>query len=426
MNIEHSYSLEPFDNRQTYSEVAMTATVTGTGVPSPSTTVHPQRWSFALLLALLALALGVSGLPSPLYPIYQQEWHLSPVSITIVFAVYAIGALGSALTVGPISDAVGRKPVLITALLAILGGLGLFLIATSEWQLIVARFLHGGAIGAITVVAGAALLDVRPHGGARNGMLSGVALNVGIAITVFGAAAAAQWAANPLRIPFAIVGVVVAVMLVAVIVLIEPHTEKTGARIRIQKPSVPTPMLADFWFSGIGILSAWSVLGVFLSLYPALTQHSTGHTSIIFVGIVVAVMAAASAVSQWVGGRFDPRTSAVVGHIGMIVSLGGAVWALNTGSTAFVLVDSIALGVAFGLAFGGSLRHLNDVTPADARGRVMSAYYLLGYLAMGIPTVIAGALASQYGTAEVFPWFAGAISVACLGAAVMGTLGARR
>ncbi|MGO3326829.1 MFS transporter [Gordonia sp. (in: high G+C Gram-positive bacteria)] len=391
-----------------------------------SRTDHPQRWSFALLLALLALALGVSGLPSPLYPIYQQEWHLSPLSITVVFAVYAIGALCSALTVGPISDAVGRKPVLLCSLVAILGGLGLFLIATSEWELILARLLHGTAIGAITVVAGAALLDVRPNGGARNGMFSGIALNIGIAITVFGAAAAAQWAADPLRIPYAIVAAVVVVMLAGVIILIEPHNEKTGSRVRIQRPRVPTAISSDFWFSGIGIMSAWSVLGVFLSLYPALTQHSTGHESIIFVGVVVAVMAAASAAFQWVGGRFDPRSSAVIGHLGLIASLGCAVWALNTGSTVFVIADSAVLGATFGLAFGGSLRHLNNVTPADSRGAVMSAYYLLGYLAMGIPTVIAGALSSTYGASTTFPWFAGAVSTACLGAAVLGVVGARQ
>ncbi|WOC12507.1 MFS transporter [Gordonia sp. MP11Mi] len=390
-----------------------------------SHTAHPQPWSFALLLSLLALALGVSGLPSPLYPLYQQQWHMSPLAITVVFAVYAIGALSSALTVGPISDAVGRKPVLIAALVAILGGLGLFLIAHAEWELILARLLHGTAIGAITVVAGAALLDVRPHGGARNGMFSGIALNVGIAITVFGAAAAAQWAANPLRVPYAIVAAVVVVMLAGVVALIEPHSEKTGARVRIQRPSVPTAISTDFWFSGIGIMSAWSVLGVFLSLYPALTQHSTGHDSIIFVGIVVAVMAAASAAFQWVGGRFDPRSSAIVGHLGLIVSLGCAVWALNTGSTVFVIVDSIVLGATFGLAFGGSLRHLTNVTPADSRGAVMSAYYLLGYLAMGVPTVIAGALSSKYGAAATFPWFAGSVSAACLGAAILGVVGAR-
>ncbi|GAB08625.1 putative major facilitator superfamily transporter [Gordonia araii NBRC 100433] len=381
---------------------------------------HPQRWAFGYLLSLLALALGVSGLPSPLYPIYQEQWGLSPLTITVVFAVYAIGALASALTVGPISDAIGRKPVLITAALAILTGLGLFLIAGSAWQLIVARFLHGAAIGAITVVSGAALLDVRPRDGARNGMVSGVALNVGIAVTALGAAAAAQWSSIPLRLPFAIVAAVVALMLVALIALVEPHVGKTGDRIRIARPSVPSAIRTDFAFSGIGIFTSWSVLGVFLSLYPALTQHATGHPSVIFVGVVISVMAAASAVSQWLSGRFNPRKTAVVGNIGMIVSLLCAIWALHTGLTWFVIADSVALGAAFGLAFGGSLRHLNAVTPADARGRVMSAYYLLGYLAMAIPTVTAGALASRFGTAAIFPWFVVAVAVASLVAAIVG------
>ncbi|ALG86212.1 MFS transporter [Gordonia phthalatica] len=389
-------------------------------------TVHPQRWAFPLLLALLALALGCSGLPSPLYPIYQAEWDMSPLTITVVFAVYAIGALGAALTVGPISDALGRKPVLITALVLILSGLVLFLVANSAWVLIIARFLHGMAIGTITVTAGAALLDVRPFAGARNGVASGVALNVGITITVIGAAAAAQWASNPLRIPYAIVAGVVVVMLVAVIALVEPHTGRTGGRIRLQAPTIPQEIRSDFWFSGIGIMTAWSVLGVFLSLYPALTQHATGHESVIFVGLVVGLMAAAAAVSQWVGGRLEPRRAAIIGDVGMVVALLCAIWALNVGSTAFVILDSIALGAVFGLAFGGSLRHLNDVAPPDARGRVMSAYYLLGYFAMGVPTVVAGALASTYGTATIFPWFAVAVALACLAAAVLGVRGTRQ
>lgn len=394
-------------------------------VAAPSTHVHPQRWSFALLLTLLALALGVSGLPSPLYPIYQQQWHLSALSTTVVFAVYAIGALGAALTVGPISDAIGRKPVLLAAVGTILVGLLLFLFAGAEWQLILARFLHGAAIGSITVVAGAALLDVRPTDGARNGMLSGVALNVGIAATALGAAAVAQYAPHPLRTPFVTMGVVVLAILLGVIALIEPHVGRTGERVRLSRPGVPGEITADFWFSGIGIVTAWSVLGVFLSLYPALVQHVTGHGSVIFTGGLVAVMALASAVSQFIGGRYPAKPTAIVGDVGLAASLILAVVAVRYGHTWLIVVDTILLGATFGLAFGGSLRHLGSVAPAHARGQVMSAYYLLGYLAMGVPTVIAGYLATQYSTATIFPWFAAAVALACLGAAAIGLRGRR-
>ncbi|MFT3660885.1 MAG: MFS transporter [Gordonia sp. (in: high G+C Gram-positive bacteria)] len=387
---------------------------------------HPQRWSFLLLLVLLALALGTSALPSPLYPIYAEQWGFGPLTTTVIFAVYAIGALAAALTVGPISDAVGRKPVLITALVTILIGLGIFLAATEVWQLLVARLLHGAAIGATIVVSGAALLDVRPHDGDRNGAVSGAALNAGIAAAVLGSACAAQWSSYPLRMPYAVIIAITAVLLVATVALIEPHTGRTGGRVRIQRPSVPAEVRTDFWFSGIGIFASWSVLGVFLSLYPALTQQTTGHRSVLFVGAVIAAMALAASGSQWVGGRFEPRAAAIAGDLGMIVALAGAVVAVRSGSTAAVVIDSLFLGATFGLAFGGSLRHISRVAPADARGRVMSAYYLLGYLAMGVPTVLAGAMAGRFGTAAVFPWFAGIVGLGCLGAALLGSVTRRR
>ncbi len=382
--------------------------------------MHPQRWSFLLLLALLALALGTSALPSPLYPIYAEQWGFSPLTTTVIFAVYAIGALVAALTVGPISDAVGRKPVLITALVTILIGLAIFLIATQVWQLLVARLLHGAAIGATIVVSGAALLDVRPNDGDRNGAISGASLNLGIAAAVLGSACAAQWSSYPLRMPYAVIMAITVVLLIGAIALVEPHTGRTGGRVRIARPSVPREVRTDFWFAGIGIFASWSVLGVFLSLYPALTQQVTGHRSVLFVGTVIASMAVAASGAQWIAGRFEARATAIIGDLGMVVALIGAIFAVRSGSTAAVIVDALFLGAVFGLAFGGSLRHISEVAPADARGRVMSAYYLLGYLAMGIPTVIAGALATRYGTAAIFPWFAGAVAAGCLGAAAIG------
>lgn len=384
-----------------------------------------KRWAYGYFLVLLALALGISGLPSPLYPLYQEQWQLSPLTITVVFAAYAIGALVSALTVGPISDAVGRKPVLLVALTIVLVGLGVFLIADHPWQLVLARLLHGVAVGALTVVAGAALLDLRPHDGARNGMAGGVALNTGMAVTVLGVALAAQWAKDPLRLPYVIFAVITAAILAILMLLSEPHVERTGGRLRIAAPTVPRGIRTDFWFAAMGIVTAWSVLGVFMSLYPRLTQEATGHPSIVFVGVMISVMAAASALAQWASGRGDPRTTAIIGDLGMAVSLLVAIWALHSGLTWFVIVDSIVLGIAFGMAFGGSLRYLSEVVPGDARGSVMSAYYLLGYLAMAVPAVAAGAMSSRFGTLTVFPYFVGAVTLGCLAAAWLGLRGAQ-
>ena len=50
----------------------------------------------------------------------------------------------------------------------------------------------------------------------------------------------------------------------------------------------------------------------------------------------------------------------------------------------------------------------------------MSAYYLLAYTAMALPTVVAGWASTTWGLTTVFPWFVVAVSLACLAAAGLG------
>ena len=385
-----------------------------------------QRWAYSLLLVLSGVALGVSGLPAPLYHMYEEVWHLSPLATTIVFAVYAVAALGAVLVSGKISDVVGRKPVLLGAIVAMLVGLGVFLVADDMALLIVARAIHGAAVGSIVVAGAAALLDLRPEHGVRSGQLSGVAFNVGMTVAILGSALLAQYAPHPMRTPYAVVAVVCAVIGVGVVALREPHVNRTSGPIRIAKPAVPQHIRGDFWFAALGAMASWSVLGVLLSLYPSLAAQQTGVHNLVFGGSVVAVTAFAAAVAQLLATRVPARRAALIGDVGMAAALALTVPALATGRWHLVLVAAALLGATFGLGFGGSLRHLSHVVPADRRGETMSAFYLLAYTAMAVPTLVAGWAATRWELGTVFPWFAGAVAAACLLAAAIGTLTTRR
>lgn len=384
-----------------------------------------QRWAYPLLLVLSGVALGVSGLPAPLYGIYESNWHLSPLATTIVFAVYAVAALGAVLVSGKISDVVGRKPVLLGALVALLVGLGVFLIADSMAMLLLARTIHGAAVGSIVVAGAAALLDLRPDHGRRSGQLSGVAFNVGMTIAIFGSALLAQYAPHPLRTPYAVVAVICLVVGAGVLALREPHTARTRGPIRIARPAVPKEIRSDFWFSALGAMASWSVLGVLLSLYPSLAAQQTHIDNLVFGGGVVGTTAFAAALAQLAATRLPARYSAIIGDVGMAVSLLLTIPVLLTHQWQLVFVAAALLGATFGLGFGGSLRHLSDVVPAGRRGETMSAFYLLAYSAMAVPTLIAGWAATRWDLAAVFPWFAGTVAAACLGAAIAGLLNSR-
>src|SRR4051812_31554863 len=64
-----------------------------------------------------ALVSASSSAATPLYRLYQQSMHLTPLMVTLVFAVYAICLLFALLTVGGLSDYVGRRPVILGGLL---------------------------------------------------------------------------------------------------------------------------------------------------------------------------------------------------------------------------------------------------------------------------------------------------------------------
>ncbi len=385
------------------------------------TTTRPvQRWAFGMLLALVAVSLGVSGAPAPLYALYAQEWGFAPLTTTIVFAVYAVAALAAVLVTGSISDRYGRRPVLMVAALLILAGLGLFMAADSVVWLLAARILHGLGVGAVVVVASAALLDLRPDEGDRTGRITGVVFNSGIAVVLVAVSLIVDRGPAPTVLPYAILAGIVAVLLLGLLVMREPHTEERAVRLHVARPRVPREIAAHFRFSALGVMASWSVLGVLLSLYPRIASEAIGATSVLFGGAVVAASAAASALSQAVGARWPARTSAIVGDFGTAASLVLCVPAVAWGHAWGIAAASTLVGLFFGLAFGVSLRHLTQHVPSAHRGEVMSAFYVLAYSAMAVPTVLAGWAATIWTPRTIFAPFMVTVAVACTAAAVMG------
>lgn len=383
--------------------------------------VTGPRWPYPALLLLTGISLGVSGAPAPLYGTYAELWGFAPITTTVVFAVYALAALVSVLVAGPLSDRWGRRPVLLGAIALILAGLVVFVLAGGVAALLVARVLHGLGVGAVVVAGSAALLDLRPGEGARAGLHSGVAFNLGIAVVILLVACGAQADLAPLVTPYVVLAGLVLLGGLAVLRMPEPHHPSSrSARLQVARPRVPARIAPDFRFAALGVMAAWSVLGVFLSLFPTIAAHAVGTTNLVFAGGVVAVSAATAGLSQIAGARVPARRAAVVGDVGTAVMLLACIGAVALGDAVVLLVTSAVLGFFFGLAFGSSLRHLGQVVPADSRGEVMSAFYVLAYGAMAVPTILAGWAATQFGAREIFAPFMVVVALACTAAGLLG------
>ena len=113
---------------------------------------------------MLVLFLAASAAPTPLYRVYQVRWGFSATTLTAVFAVYVLFLLVTVLIFGSLSDHVGRRPMIVTALAVDTAACILFLLAHGVGALFAGRALQGVAVGLAASVLGAALLDLRPAG----------------------------------------------------------------------------------------------------------------------------------------------------------------------------------------------------------------------------------------------------------------------
>ena len=129
--------------------------------------------AFWLLAFVLAATMLGTTLPTPLYDIYQAQWHFSAAVVTVIFAVYAAGVLAALLLAGRSSDQAGRKPVLAVALGASALSTVVFILAPDVAALLAARVVSGLSAGLMTGTATAALSRADPGRGRAPGLAGG-------------------------------------------------------------------------------------------------------------------------------------------------------------------------------------------------------------------------------------------------------------
>src|SRR5215470_3889754 len=152
----------------------MSGTVTSAKrAPSEPAWHLPRIAAFWLMAVIFGLLLFSAGVPTPLYAVYQAQWGFSPITLTIVFAIYGLAVLTALVVFGALSDRIGRRPVLAISLIAITVSMALFAAARSADGLIIARLIQGLAVGMASTAASAALLELVPAAAADLGALVG-------------------------------------------------------------------------------------------------------------------------------------------------------------------------------------------------------------------------------------------------------------
>jgi MFS family permease len=400
-------------------------------VPATPAAVPARLWRpvvFGSITAILVLFTAASSTPSPLYVVYQHEWRFSPTTLTVVFAVYVLGLLGSLLVFGALSDHLGRRPVLAAAIGLEAVALVLFIVAGDVTVLAIARVAQGIATGAAITTLGAALVDLNPpHAPGRAGLVNGLAALSGLAVGALGCGALVQFAPAPTHLVYALLLAAMALAAVIVARMPETSTRRPGALASL-RPRVGIPQrLRREVFALVPILVAsWALGGLYLSLGPSVAASLFGLHSHLVGGLVVTLLCGTGAATAFVLRAWPTdkllATAAGLLAAGMVVTLAG-----EAGSAGLAAAGTVVAGVGFGAAALSCFGAFALMAAPHERGEVLAVAYVISYLAFSLPAVAAGFASTSYGlkpTAVVYGLGVVGLGLAALTA--QRTIAARR
>jgi predicted MFS family arabinose efflux permease len=122
------------------------------------------NWSVALILfGVLFLGVSDTQLVGPLLPVIAKDLGTTAGHAGIIVTTYSLAAAAFALLVGPVSDRVGRKKVLVSGLALFTGASFLTYHVSSFSALVIVRALTGFAAGTLSTCALSFAGDYYPY-----------------------------------------------------------------------------------------------------------------------------------------------------------------------------------------------------------------------------------------------------------------------
>jgi hypothetical protein len=329
-----------------------------TGKPSRRT-APPRAAAFWLVAGVLCLLFFAAGTPSPLYEIYRAQLRFSTTTLTAVFAIYALVLLITLLVFGSVSDYLGRRRVILAALTATAGACAVFLAAHSAGLLFAARALQGLAVGTATGALGAALIDLQPEGSGLAPLVTTAAPLLGLGAGALASSALAQYGPAPTRLVWwLLLGASVAAA-AGILAMPEPGTRRAGVLASL-RPRVGVPRQARGTFATAVpcLIAVWALSGLYQSLGPSLATQVTGSRDLLWGGLMIFLL---------------------------------------TGVAAAFLAGTAVAGVGTGLTLLGVNRTLIALAPPGQRARLIAAIFIISFLGLSIPALIAGVATAHFG-----------------------------
>jgi MFS family permease len=330
--------------------------------------------------------------PLPLLTVYQARWGFSTALLSLVYGLYTVGVVITVFGVGPLSDTVGRKRILVPALCMMVLGLLTCLLAPNVWTLMAGRVLQGLAVGAGTTTAVAMLGELLsdPHDHGRVALTATVATVAGLAGGPLVAGSLAEFGPAPTVLPYLAALVLVIASLASIARAPETIRNPSRSELKPARIRIPASIASQFYLATFVELVAYAVAGTFAGLGSSFARDLLGIRGSFAAGLVVALLFTASAMAQLSVRSWALRRAMQIGLLVLIVGLVCFAGSLALQRGGLFFVSAVVLGAGHGLAYLGSQELTDRIAPKESRAEVFSGFQLGLYAGATLPAVVVG------------------------------------
>lgn len=310
----------------------------------------------------------------PVLPEIAADLSADPATVQLTLTAFMIGIAAGQLALGPLSDRVGRRPVLVTAMAVFALTSALAWLAPSIWVLIAARAAQGFS-GAAGMVLSRAIATDLAHGRQAVRALSLIMMMVGLGPIIAPPLGGALAEITGWRGVFAAMTVLaVAMFALAVITIPESHPPQARAADTAGFLRSFGRLFADPVFVGylVAFAFGFAAMIAYMAASPFVGQTVLGMDPVVFAlgfGASAAAMLLANLVNAMLAPRVGPGRMLAVGQ--SLAALAAAAFAVQVLTGSLTIVGFIVS--AFVLTAGTGFTMSNATALALSRARERGA-----------------------------------------------------
>lgn len=375
---------------------------------------------FVFFGAAFAFSVTMIGttMPTPLYPLYQQQFGFSELVITIIFAAYAAGVIAALVITGRWSDQLGRRPLLFAGLICSIISDLVFWHSDGLTTMLVGRVLSGLSAGIFTGTATVTVIELAPPGWRQRATFFATAANMGgLGLGPIVAGALSQYLTSPLVLPYQLHIVLASLAVICIWLAPETRARPDRPKLSIQRLSVPPEVRSVFVPAAIAGFAGFAVCGFFTSIAPAMMGRVLGYDNHLLIGTVAGSIFLASTVGQFLQGNLPERLRLHLGSATLVAGVVPVALGIGMQSLALFLLGAIIAGMGQGIAFRAGMGAIAAASPQAERAAVTSTFFIIAYIAISVPVIGIGLMArviSLQSTGILFATFAGALALVAL------------